>query len=152
MNSEAIDLLKKLSKDMSEMKVAIKELQEDNASSAIGAEKMYKNLSAKFDLFKNLETQSRDVMQQNATTTRKPTKPIFFKKIFAEEREKHMNTLYTQEEVDAAFAERDIEKKGKEPERIKAAAQFIYVTHIKANNPEGRLAAFESLYEQTFSK
>ena len=150
-NTEIIDLLKNLSKDMEEMKIAIRELQEDNASSAINAEKMYKTLNAKFDMFKNLEEQSRETIQQNASTGRKLTRPAFFKKIFLEEREKHINVLYTQEEIDAAFQEKDVLAKKKETDRLSKVVTIIYTKHIKANDPEGRASAFASLYEQSLS-
>lgn len=150
-NSEVIELLKQLSKDMEEMKVAVKELQEDNASSAVNAEKMFKTLNAKFDMFKNLESQSRETIEQKASTGRKLTRPAFFKKIFIEEREKHLNVLYTQEEIDAAFQEKDVLAKKKEADRISKVVTIIYTNHIKANNPEGRASAFASLYEQSLS-
>lgn len=151
MNAEVLDLLKKLSKDMEDMKVAVKELQEDNASSAVNAEKMFKTLNAKFDMFKNLESQSRENIEQKASTGRKLTRPAFFKKIFIEEREKHLDVLYTQEEIDAAFQEKDVIAKKKEADRISKVVTIIYTNHIKANNPEGRASAFASLYEQSLS-
>ena len=150
-NNEILDLLKTLSKDMEEMKVSIKELQEDNASSAVNAEKMYKTLNAKFDMFKNLEAQSRETIQQSATTGRKLTRPAFFKKIFIEDRDKHLNVLYTQEEIDEAFQEKEVLAKKKEADRISKVVTIIYTKHIKANNPEGRASAFASLYEQSLS-
>lgn len=150
-NTEVIDILKNLSKDMEEMKVAIKELQEDNASSAVNAEKMYKTLNVKFDMFKNLEAQSRETIQQSASTGRKLTRPAFFKKIFIEDRDKYINLLYTQEEIDAAFQEKEVIAKKKEADRISKVVTIIYTNHIKANNPEGRASAFASLYEQSLS-
>ena len=150
-NNEILDLLKTLSKDMEEMKVSIKELQEDNASSAVNAEKMYKTLNAKFDMFKNLEAQSRETIQQSATTGRKLTRPAFFKKIFIEDRDKHLNVLYTQEEIDEVFQEKEVLAKKKEADRISKVVTIIYTKHIKANNPEGRASAFASLYEQSLS-
>ena len=150
-NNEVIDLLKALTKDMEEMKVAIKGLQEDNASSAVNAEKMYKTLNVKFDMFKNLEAQSRETIQQNASTGRKLTRPAFFKKIFIEDRDKHLNVLYTQEEIDAAFQEKDVLAKKKDADRISKVVTIIYTRHIKANNPEGRASAFASLYEQSLT-
>lgn len=150
-NAEVIELLKALTKDMTEMKIAIKELQEDNASSAVGAEKMYKTLNAKFDMFKNLESQSRDTIQQTTTAGRKLTRPAFFKKLFIEERDKYLNVLYTQEEIDAAFLDKDVVAKKKEIDRISKVVTILYTTGIKANNPEGRASAFASLYEQSLS-
>lgn len=150
-NAEILSLLKTLAKDMEEMKIAVKELQEDNASSAVGAEKMYKTLNAKFDMFKNLETQSREQIQPTAAA-RKPTRPAFFKQLFLEEREKHLNVLYTQEEIDAAFQEKEVVSKKKEAERITKVVTILYTRHIKANSPEGRASAFASLYEQAYPK
>ncbi len=150
-NVEILDLLNKIVADMDAMKIAIKELQEDNASAAVNGEKMYKALNAKFDLFKNLEAQSRETIQQTTTTSRKLTRPAFFKKLFIEEREKYLNVLYTQEEIDAAFEEKEVAAKKKEADRISKAVTLIYTKHIKANNPEGRASAFASLYEQSLS-
>ncbi len=150
-NTDVIDLLKTLCKDMEEVKLAIKELQEDNAQAAIGAEKMYKTLNAKFDLFKNLEEQSRETIQQGSSSTRKLTRPAFFKKMFLEEREKYLNTLYTQEEIDAAYQDKDVIAKKKDTEKAAKVVTILYNTHIKANNPEGRLSAFESLYQQSLN-
>lgn len=157
-NAEMIELLKQLTKDVAElkmemkgMKTNIKELQEDNASSAVSSEQMYKMLNAKFDMFKNLETQSRENLEQTASTSRKLTRPAFFKKLFIEEREKHINVLYTQEEIDAAFQEKDVLAKKKEADRISKVVTIIYTKHIKANFPEGRASAFASLYEQSLS-
>lgn len=150
-NKEVVELLKVLCKDMAEIKVAVKELQEDNASSAVNAEKMYKSLNAKFDLFKNLEEQSRESIQQTNTSTRKLTRPAFFKKLFLEEREKYLDTLYTQDEIDTAFQDKDVLAKKKEPERVTKVVTILYNNHIKANNPEGRLSAFESLYQQSLA-
>ncbi len=150
-NKEVVELLKTLCKDMAEIKVAVKELQEDNASSALNAEKMYKSLNAKFDLFKNLEDQSRESIQQASTSTRKLTRPAFFKKLFMEEREKYLDTLYTQDEIDTAFQDKDVLAKKKEPERVTKVVTILYNNHIKANNPEGRLSAFESLYQQSLN-
>lgn len=150
-NAEILKLLKALSKDMAEMKLAVKELQEDNASSAVNAEKMYKILNAKFDMFKNLETQSREQVQP-AASTRKPTRPAFFKQLFLDDRDKHLNVLYTQEEIDAAFQEKEVLAKKKEADRISKVVTILYTRHIKANSPEGRASAFASIYEQTFAK
>lgn len=150
-NDEVLSLLKKVSQDVAELKIAIKELQEDNASSAVNAEKMYKTLNAKFDMFKNLDTQSRETIQQTTSSSRKLTRPVFFKKIFLEEREKHLNVLYTQEEIDAAFQDKDVVAKKKEADKISKVATILYANHIKANNPEGRASAFASLYEQSLN-
>jgi hypothetical protein len=153
-STEIITLLKTLSADMAEMKAAfvsmntsVKELQDDNASAAINGEKMYKTLNAKFDIFKNLEAQSRETIQQIASTPRKLTRPAFFKKLFIEDREKYMNILYTQEEIDEAYLDKDVVAKKKEADKITKVAGIIFTKHVKADTPEGRASAFASLYE-----
>jgi regulator of replication initiation timing len=152
--AEIVALLKELSADMAEMKVSMTEmkaamtnLHEDNASSAINGEKMYKTLNAKFDIFKNLEAQSREAIQQTAAAPRKLTRPGFFKKLFLEDREKYMNILYTQEEIDFAFQDKDVIAKKKDADRLNKVAGIIFTNYIKADNPEGRASAFASLYE-----
>jgi hypothetical protein len=150
-SADIVDMLKQLTKDVRELKVAIKELQEDNASSAVNSEQMYKMLNAKFDMFKNLETQSRENIEQSSSTSRKLTRPAFFKKLFLEERDKHLNVLYTQEEIDSAFQEKDVTAKKKEADRISKVVTILYTKHIKANYPEGRASAFASLYEQSLN-
>jgi len=147
-NAEILQVLHALQKDVSELKVAIKELQEDNASAAINSDKMYKTLNAKIDVFKNMEAQSRESIQQTSTSTRNPTRPAVFKKLFLEEREKHMNVLYTQEEIDAAFQTKEVLAKKKETERISKVISILYTTHIRADKPEGRNSAFASIYDQ----
>lgn len=158
-NADIAELLTTLVQEVKDLKIAITEmktnvheLQEDNASSAVNAEAMYKTLNAKFDLFKNLESNSRDtILQQTNSSTRKLTRPVFFKKIFVEDRDKYLNILYTQEEIDNAMQEKDVIAKKKEADRISKVATIIYTNHIKANNPEGRASAFASLYEQSLN-
>lgn len=146
--NETAELLKKLVADVASLRVSIHELQEDNASAAINAEKMYKTLNVKFDMFKNLESQSRDTIQQTTNAPRKINRPGFFKKIFTEERDKYMDILYTQEEIDAAYADKEVAAKRKDSEKLSKVISIIYTNHIKANNPEGRASAFDSNYEQ----
>lgn len=146
--SETTELLKTLVADVAALRVAIRELQEDNASAAINAEKMYKTLNVKFDMFKNLESQSRETIQQTTNTQRKTNRPGFFKKIFTDEREKYMDILYTQEEIDAAYANKEVLAKRKDSEKLSKVIALIYTNHIKANDPEGRASAFDSSYEQ----
>lgn len=153
-NTEILDLLKALSIDVKDMKAKqtamdarIADIQEENTSSVASVDKMYKTLNAKFDVFKNLEAQSRETVQQ-AATSRKVTRPVFFKKLFLEEREKHLNILYTQEEIDEAFKAKDVVAKKKDAEKVARVSTILYTTHIKGNKPEGRANAFESLYDQ----
>jgi hypothetical protein len=143
-NAEMIDLIKAIAADVAEMKVAIRELQEDNAQAAVGAEKMYQTLNVKFDMLKNLETTSREAVQQTATRASKPTRPAFFKQIFADERDAHIGTLYNQEDIDAAFAERDVVAKKKEADN--KAASIVYQNCLKGDHNKARIATFEQLY------
>lgn len=145
-NAEMIELIKTIAADVADMKLAVRELQEDNAQAAVGAEKMYQTLNVKFDMLKNLETASREAVQQTATRTTKPTRPAFFKQIFAEERDTHIGTLYNQDDIDAAFAEREVVAKKKEVERNNKAASIVYQNCLKGDNNKTRLAAFEQLY------
>lgn len=151
-NNDMMELLKTIAKDLSEMKISIKELQEDNASSAVSAEKMYKDLNMKFDIFKNLESQSREIIQQKTTSDRKLTRPALFKKLFTEEREKYLNTLYTQDEIDTAFNDDEVQAKKKESDRVSKVVNILYTKHIKGNSPAGRANAFSSIYEQLIAK
>lgn len=145
-NTEMLELIKAIAADVAEMKLAVRELQEDNAQAAVGAEKMYQTLNVKFDMLKNLETASREAVQQTTTRTTKPTRPAFFKQIFAEEREVHIGSLYNQEDIDAAFAERDVVAKKKETDRNNKAASIVYQNCLKGDHNKMRIAAFEQLY------
>lgn len=144
--------LASLSKDVGELKVSIKELQEDNASAAVNAEQMFKTLNAKLDIFRNLETQSRETLQQQTSSaSRKLTRPRYFKELFTTDRNKYLNVLYTQAEIDEAFQSKEVVVKKKEADRISKVASILYTTHIKGDTPEGRASAFASMYNQAFS-
>jgi aconitase A len=143
--AELVKMLKAMSKDLEQMKESIDMLVQSDAK----AEDMYKTLNAKFDLFKNLDIESRESMA-DSKSEKKPTKPSFFKKIFLEDRSKYINTLYTQDEIDAIYAGEEVSKKKKEADKAGKAAALIYANHIKANNPEGRASAFESIYTQFY--
>ena len=147
-NNDILDLLKSIAKDVSEMKIAIEQLQEENSSAAVNSEKMYKMMNAKIDIFKNLESESREAVAQKTSSSKKLTNPSFMKKIFMEDRDKYINILYTQEELDAIFQHEDVVKKKKEEERITKAGTLIYALHIKADNPKGRQSQFESIFSQ----
>lgn len=146
--NEVATMLKTIMEDLTKLKVAIKELQEDNASAAVNAEKMYKNLNVKFDMFKNLESQSREMIKEAADKPKRVNKPGFFKMIFTDERDKYMNILYTQEEIDNAYETKEVQAKKKDSERLNKVISTLYTTHIKGNSPEGREAAFNSYYDQ----
>lgn len=146
-NKEILALLKEIQLDVVNMKQAINQLQEDNNLSANNAEKMYKTLNAKFDMFKNLESETRKTMEE-ANNTKHLTRPGFFKQLFLEEREKYMDKLYTQAEIDV-IAEMDVvKKKKKEHEKNIKIGALIYMNHIKPNNPVGRNASFESVFQE----
>ena len=144
-NAEIVKLLKAMSKDIENIK--------DNLNTLMQAEHksddMYKTLNAKLDLFKNLDFESRESITDKKNE-KKPTKPSFFKKLFMEENEKYMNTLYTQDEINAIYASDDVTKKKKDTDKATKAAAVIYLQHIKANVPEGRASAFESIYTQYY--
>ncbi len=147
-NAVLVEMLKSVQEDIKELKVKIQELQEDNAQAAVNGEKMYKVLNAKFDMFKNLEAQSRESIQQQASTgTRKLTRPAFFKKLYIEDRDKYLDVLYTEAEIKAAYESSQVKAKTKEADRISKVVTILYTNHIKANNPEGRAGAFASLYD-----
>ncbi len=142
-----LDLIKAIAADVAQLKIDIAEIRDENTSAAAGAKEMYQALNVKFDMLKNLETASREAVQQSTTTrTSKPTRPAFFKQLFAEERDTHIGTLYTQEDIDAAFADRDVQSKKKEADRNNKAASIVYTTCLKGDANKTRIAAFEALY------
>lgn len=145
-NAEIVKMLKAMSKDIEQMKENIETLvQADNKS-----HDMYKILNAKLDLFKNLDLDSRETLT-DTKNEKKPTKPSFFKKIFLEDREKYLNTLYTQDEINLIYADDEVIKKKKDADKATKAAALIYANHIKADSPAGRASAFESIYTQYYA-
>ncbi len=139
-------MLKTISKDLEQVKLNMDTLLQTSGSS----DEMYKVLNAKLDLFKNLDMESRENLADNKGDKRPPTKPSFFKQIFMEDREKYLNTLYTQDEIDAVYAHEDVVKKKKECDKARKAGALLYDIHIKKNFPEGRASAFESIYTQFY--
>lgn len=150
-STEIIELIKTLTKDVAELKVAINDIREENTMAGKGAEKMYATLSTKLDMFATLSAESRNIIKQTdaASKDRKLTKPAFFKKIFIEHRDDHLNILYSKEDIEAAAADKDVEAKKKDADKITKIASILYTKHIKADNPPGRLSSFTSLYEQS---
>lgn len=143
-NTEIVKILKGLSKDMDIVKNSLDILVESDSKS----EDMYKTLNAKLDLFKNLDLESRENIADKKNI-KKPTKPSFFKSIFLYNRDKYLNTLYTQDEIDLIYASDEVKKK-KDADKATKAAAMIYLQHIKGNSPEGRASAFESIYTQEY--
>lgn len=145
---ETNDLVKTLIAEVTKMTIAFNQFKEEYEQSQANAETMYKNLNVKFDVF-NLESRSRQTVQQTDKQPSKLSRPAFFKKIFAEERDKYMDKLYTQEEIDAAMADKEVRAKKKDSDKILKACMIIYTNHIKADNPVGRWSAFQSFYDQS---
>mgnify|MGYP001618182083 CR=1 FL=1 len=144
-NAEIVKMLKSMCKDIEQIKENIETLvQADNKS-----EDMYKTLNAKLDLFKNLDLDSRENLT-DAKNEKKPTKPSFFKKIFLEDSDKYLNILYTQDEIDALYANEEVVKKKKDADKANKVAALLYTTHIKQDSPAGRTSAFESIYTQFY--
>ncbi len=141
-NADLVKTLKALTKSVEQIKLDIEKLVESDSKS----KEMYTVLNAKLDLFKNLDMESRENISDKKKS-KKATKPSFFKTLFLEDREEYLNNLYTQEEVDAIYASDEI-KKRKPSDQANKVAAVIYTKHIKANNPEGRASAFESIYTQ----
>lgn len=135
---EIVKMLKDLMKSNEELTTKIESLSDQ-----------HKVLHAKFDLLKNLDAEYHENVAK-AKTTDKLTKPTFFKKIFNDDREKYLNTLYTQDEIDAIYATEEVMKKKKPEEKSLKAGALIYAKHIKGNSPEGRQSAFESIYSQVY--
>lgn len=111
-----------------------------------------KALHAKLDLFRNLDTNSRDEITNTAVVKKaKLTRPSFFKMIFIERRDEFMNILYTQDEIDAIFNHNDVKAKKSIADKNVKAAALLYLTHIRDNVPEGRSSAFNSIYDKHYA-
>lgn len=123
-----------------------KKVEEMDAVSKTRVELSFNELSEKLDILANLNSSSVSAVVES--TTRKINKPTFFKKIFNEQRDEYLNTLYTQEEIDAVAQLPEVLAKRKDTEKNNKIATLIYNKHIKENNPSGRWALFESIYEQ----
>lgn len=143
-SSEIILLLNALAKDIGDMKVAMTMLREENTSAAAGAEVMFKTLNSKFDMFKNLESEAREALKPAAPL--RMSRPQFFKRLFQDEqeREKYMNVLYTQEEIDDASDLDDVKSKKKDVDRMAKIAAILYAS-LELKNRKG---TFESIFTQ----
>ena len=109
-------------------------------------EVMFNHLDHKIDNAVNLNQQS--VTNISDPNPRKINKPSFFKKIFLEQKDEYMGRLFLEEEIEAISKMEDVVSKKKEADKQARIATIIYQNHIKGNNPPGRLAEFESIYEQ----
>ncbi len=144
-HAELIKMLKAMSKDIEQIKENVAMLTQSDTR----AEDMYKILNAKLDFFKNLNLESRENIS-DTQSEKKLTKPSFFKKLFLENRDKYIDILYTQAEIDEIYASDDVVKKKKDSDKATKVAADLYTKHIKANLPEGRASAFESIYSQVY--
>jgi hypothetical protein len=107
---------------------------------------MFNHLDHKIDNAVNLNQQS--VTNISDPNPRKINKPSFFKKLFLEQKEEYMGRLFVEEEIEVISKMEDVVNKKKDTEKQSRIAHHIYNLHIKANSPPGRLAEFESIYEQ----
>jgi hypothetical protein len=159
-NAEIVKMLKTMAKDIEQNKDNITALLELVNDMKVVDESILDTckkteatnilLNAKFDIVKNLDLESRENIEEKKNE-KKPTKPSFFKTIFLNEKDKYMNTLYTQDEIDAIYAGDEVSKKKKDADKATKAAALLYANHIKADNPEGRFSAFESIYSQFYA-
>lgn len=83
----------------------------------------------------------------SATPSKKPTRPTYFKQLFINDRAKHMDVLFTQEEISAAYRERGVWRSRK-TNRLAKVSTILYNRHIKSDDPAGRKEAFEKIYSQ----
>ncbi len=114
-------------------------------------EMRWSEISQKIDIFTNLSEQSAQHLAEagaaGATVRKtKANRPVAFKKLFLEDREKYMNQLYTQAEIDLFMQHEDVVKKTKAQDKYSKIAALIYNNHIKTDTPAGRNSAFESVY------
>ncbi len=123
-----------------------KRIDDMDAVSKARVELSFNELSEKLDILANLTSSTVSAVVDNAS--RKINKPTFFKKIFNEQRDEYLNTLYTQEEIDIISQLPEVIAKRKPVEKDNKIATLIYNKYIKENNPS-RWALFESIYEQS---
>ncbi len=144
------DTLKKLVIDVAAMKKAIDELREGNTMSAKSADDMYRALNLKLDLLQNLDVKSTAAIAQAAEKkVTKPSRPMFFKSIFNEDRSKYLDVLYSQADVDAVLADERVTKTKAGTTQSNRIATLVYNEHVKVN-PD-RMSAFEKIYAKQFS-
>jgi len=142
-------ILKQIATDVAEMKIAINDLRENNTMSAQMAEKMYRALNIKFDMLENLNVKSNAAIQQSATTrTVKQSRPIYFKTIFNEDRDKYMGVLYTQEDIDTVMNDDQVKTKTGTVQSNRIA-NILYNKFVKEQPT--RKQAFEEIYTKHFS-
>lgn len=145
-NADIVKLLNELIKDVNTLKKDVALLVDHESKE----KDMFKILNAKLDLFKNLDASSQEATASKSKTATKPTKPTFFKQIFLDDRDKYLNSLYTQDEIDEVYKTEEVIKKKKPDEKATKAASLLYTKHIKADNPSGRASAFESVYSNIY--
>lgn len=148
--SEITTLLNKMLSEMSVLKTEIKSLKGEVSATKgeiIELKGEVNSLASKYDLINNVAPESTGGLTA-APSGRRPTKPSFFKQLFLEDQAKYIDVLYTQDEIDAMYANEEVVKKKKDAEKATKVAGLLYRAHIVANTPVGRLSAFESIYTQ----
>lgn len=149
--AQILEMLKSITADVAQLKLDVDAMRTDNTQAAQSADTMYRALNVKFDMLKNLEATSREAIANTSARSTKPTRPAFFKQIFTDERNLHVGTLYSQEDIDAAFADANVQAKKKEADRNNKAAAIVYASCIKGDGNKERFNAFESLYSERTS-
>ncbi len=144
-NTELKTQLAEQRDQISELKEMVAEVQSNDASAAKITEAAYRALNAKLDAVDSLDKKSSDALQKAAIPkTTKPCRPVFFKRIFAEDREKYIDVLYTQEELDKASATEKTTKSKTSLAISNHIATVLYNEYIKPNKE--RFAKFENIY------
>lgn len=121
-------------------------VMEIDSISRTRTEIMFNHLDHKIDNAVNLNQQS--VTSISDPNPRKINKPSFFKKLYVEQTDEYMGKLWLPSEIEVISKMDDVVNKKKEADKQTRIAHHIYTIHIKPNNPPGRLAEFESIYEQ----
>jgi len=144
------DMLKKVSADIAELKVAVAEIRDNNTLSAQSADTMYRALNIKLDLIQNLDVKSTAAITQAATArTTKQSRPMFFKMVFGESRDKYIGKLYTQEDMDVVLKDDRVVKSKAGATQNNRIANILYNEYVKTN-PDN-MAAFETIYAAHFA-
>lgn len=152
-DKDILSAIKHLTNEVKNLRADVKAIDDKLDSSEIANRTMlemrWKEVSQKFDIFANLNEQSATNMAK--PNTRKVSKPIFFKNLFMTQREEYLDKLFTQEEIDTYMKDPLVVKKTKAEDKFIRIAKYIYDNSIKVNQPEGRLALFESIYTSSTS-
>lgn len=102
---------------------------------------MFNDLQVQRDLLLNIDSQSDS--NKSITTIKKLTRPMYFKKIFLEDREKYIDMLYSNEILNTYTNHKDVKNAKKDKDN--KIASLLYTEHIK-NTPE-----IWKVYEKLFT-